>query len=110
MWARGYMIILLRTRRVLGEYQRHTRDGKPIGDPILGYYKEVIKETQFDRVQREVSARFHQRGRQGKCVTNLFTRLINDACDGSPMHIGAKGSRGKARYKPLVFGDNYSFP
>jgi hypothetical protein len=91
-WGRAYTLRLLRSRRLLGEYQRLDKvTGHGFGSVIKNYYPAVVSEADFDRVQRAVDDRLHQRGPRGKMVTSLFTRLMFSASDGSPMHLTAKG-------------------
>jgi hypothetical protein len=55
-WNRGYVSLLLRDRRVLGEHQPRKAvtpdapDGKD-GAPILDYYEPVVNEQEWSRVQ-----------------------------------------------------------
>jgi DNA invertase Pin-like site-specific DNA recombinase len=51
-WTRGYVSKLLRDRRVLGEYQPRSKDGKPDGDPIAGFFPVVITEAEFYAARR----------------------------------------------------------
>lgn len=90
LWNKEYIGKLLRTRRVLGEHRHIDEKGNEVGEPIIGYYPAVIPVPQFERVQKAISDRKYQRGPRGALVTNLFTRLIVDAQDSSPMHITAK--------------------
>lgn len=94
-WVKSYVTKILQNRSVLGEYQPHRKiDGKrvPIGDPIDGYFPQIIDETLFLRVQ--ASRRDRQTGaagRKGSGYTNLFTHLATCRYCGSPMHLINKG-------------------
>jgi hypothetical protein len=74
----------------MGEYQPKVRGEKGrvnTGAPIPDYYPEVIDPETFWRAQGVLQARstLKIRGREGRNVANLFTGLMRDATDGSPM-------------------------
>src|SRR5262245_40132952 len=47
VWTKSYLNLLLRDRRVLGEYQACGKGRAPDGDPLPGYFPAVIDEEQF---------------------------------------------------------------
>ncbi len=52
-WSTSSVQALLNNRAVLGEFQPHTKINKkriPEGDPIKGYYPQVVSEALFYRV------------------------------------------------------------
>jgi DNA invertase Pin-like site-specific DNA recombinase len=106
-WNASTVGALLRDRRVLGEYQPRTREGKMAGDPIPGYFPEVVKEEDFLAAGAAISAR---RGRPGRadCTIGLFGGLVTNARDGEAYYISARppsGGRGKAQ-RVLIAASN----
>jgi hypothetical protein len=80
----------------MGEFQPHTgRLGSraPVGDPIPDYYPRIVTPDAFYAAQAAMHGRQQQRGRTGRHVTNLFTGLVTDARDGSPMSVVMKDNR-----------------
>ena len=70
---------LLRSRKVLGEFQAFSRDGGrrvPVGQPIVGYYPQIISESGWCRVQQAMDSRMNHGGRVGHRVANLFSGLV----------------------------------
>lgn len=80
-WKHAYIVKLLRDRRVLGEYQPRTKNGKPDGAPIPNYFPAAIPESLWQAVQAGMDSRRVHRGRIGRHV-NLFSGLIVSAIDG----------------------------
>ena len=118
LWQGSYIAFLLRTRKVLGEHRYVEGRGHDSESPILNYYPAVIPVPQFERVQKGLSDRYFQRGRTGPTQANLFTRLVYDARDKSPITICAKYpgvrqmvSSAATRGSPasLYLGFRYSF-
>jgi DNA invertase Pin-like site-specific DNA recombinase len=92
-WNNVSVLSVLRNRAVLGEFTPHRgRPGarEPAGATIADYYPSVISEEEFYAVQAAIKARKNQRGPRGKGVRNLFTELVKDARDSTPMHITEK--------------------
>jgi len=91
LWDVGAVGRVLRSKTVMGEHQPKVRDEKggrvPSGNPVQGYYPEVITPEIFWRAQGLLNGRnvLKIRGREGKEVANLFTGLLWCAEDGSPM-------------------------
>jgi len=91
---------ILRSRTLLGEYQPMKRLGKnkrePIGEPIPGYYPFVFTEHEFITLQNLLDSRKNNVGRKGTNGedSNLFTHILYDGSDGSPMHM-VQQSNGK---------------
>lgn len=91
-WNSSYLTKVLNDVAVLGQRQHYEfieidkeRKRVPVGEPIPGYYPEVIRQDLWDRVQ---STRPGQspRGRTAK-VLNLFKGLVVNAHDGYTMHL-----------------------
>lgn len=96
-WRKSYIVKILRSRAVIGEFQPHRMvDGKrqPIGDPIPGYFPPAISEDLFYQVQAITKANAEIRGNAGGRVDkakNLFTHVARCGLCGSPMHFIDKG-------------------
>lgn len=89
-WNNVSVLWVLRNRAVIGEFTPHRGrmgERQPTGEPIGEYYPVILSEAEFYAVQAAITARKHQRGPRGKRVANLFTGLLRDARDGSPMHL-----------------------
>jgi DNA invertase Pin-like site-specific DNA recombinase len=100
-WSRSYLGKILNTKAVFGEFQPR-QAGKTVGEPIPGYFPAVIDETLYYRVQQALASRKTTSGKPGKGVPNLFTHILVNAYDGSPMTIVRKGR--KASGPQLVSG------
>jgi DNA invertase Pin-like site-specific DNA recombinase len=86
-WTRAYIGTILNGRRVLGEYQPRDRSGKPVGDPIPGYYPAVVSEDEWLAARAAVQQRRRFRGRVGKAQVNIFAHLLRHARDGDDTYI-----------------------
>lgn len=98
-WGTSSVSKILGNRAVLGEMQPHMMvDGrrKPIGDPITGYFPQIVDEELFERAQgARISRRVSSAGRRGVGQQNLFTHVAKCARCGSPMHLLDKGPKPK---------------
>lgn len=86
-WYSGYVHILLKDRRVLGDIETHVvqDDARvPIGT-IKGFYPPIIDEETYSKVQLGMRQRSVTRGRAEKNRVNLFRGLLWDAVTGDPM-------------------------
>ena len=94
-WCNSYVNLITINRAVLGEFQPHQMiNGKrvPAGPSIPNYFPAIVDHDLFYRAQalrqrRKTSGR----GRKGKYVSNLFTRLATCAYCHSPMRFENKG-------------------
>ena len=102
-WQRSYIAKLLHNRAVLGEYRPRSYR-KETGDVIPDYYPRVIDDDVFYRVQAVLSGRKRVSGPRAG-VRNLFSGLIFDSRDGSPMVVLNKG-KGKYGGLRLVSGNS----
>lgn len=95
-WHRSYIKKVLSSRAVLGEFQAHQLvKGKrqAIGDPIKGYFPQIIDEQTFllanaALVRRDQSAK----GRKGKNYSNLLTGLVYCGSCGNRMTLRNHGN------------------
>ncbi len=89
-WHESYVRLILRSRAVLGEYQSHTGIGKtmkPYGPMVPDYFPRIVSDATFYEAQKALKSRRTQMGRAGEEVANLFTGLMKDASDGSPLYL-----------------------
>jgi DNA invertase Pin-like site-specific DNA recombinase len=88
-WIKSSVWRLLRNRAVLGEYQPHKGRGskkKKDGDPIPNYYPRIVEDSVWWAAQGSLDSRRGKGGRTAKETVNLFSHLLVDARDRSPMH------------------------
>lgn len=106
VWTKPYVALLLRDRRVVGEFQPYKRDGKdgeykPDGAPIPGHYPAAVTEEEFnlaragqeERRDRDSLGRRYG-NRQGKYV-NVFKGMLTHARDGEGFVLHNKGTAKK---------------
>ncbi len=86
-WTRAYIGTILNGRRVLGEYQPRDRDGKPVGDPIKGYYPAIVSDDEWKRAHAAVQQRRRFRGSVSKAQVNVFAGLLTHARDDDDTYI-----------------------
>lgn len=95
-WSMGYVNIILRDRRALGEFQPKLRGGKPDGAPIAGYFPKVVSEEQWERARASTAQRFEKHrpkgGRVGNRV-NVFQGLLKSARDGFGYVVASASSK-----------------
>jgi len=92
LWARTSLTRILTDKSVLGEYQPHIgkhggigeKKRKPLGDPILDYYPQIIDEETYLKAQIARKSRVVGRGKlSNNHFSNLFRSFIKCGnCDG----------------------------
>ncbi|HYT87292.1 MAG TPA: recombinase family protein, partial [Gemmataceae bacterium] len=91
-WTRAYLSLLLRDRRVLGEYQ--PRRGKATdGEVIANYYPAMLTEEQWRDLRNCIGQRRRNSGRPGKAQVNIFKGLLRHARDGDSYIMSQRFSR-----------------
>ncbi|MEG3193180.1 recombinase family protein [Lysobacter sp. D1-1-M9] len=104
IWRDSYIKKILTNRSVLGEFQLHkteiSPDKKklrmPVGEPIQGYYPQVIRPEVFREAQLAADRRRNGgKGRKGRTFANLFTGLVHCAACRSTMRYLDKGGKTK---------------
>jgi DNA invertase Pin-like site-specific DNA recombinase len=93
-WSRSYVALILKDRRVLGEFQPRLRSGEPAGDKILNYYPVVVSEDEFDAARGGAERRKNHHGRQGKHV-NVFAGLLRNPLTGDSFYCATRTDGGK---------------
>lgn len=100
-WTRAYVGLLLKDRRVLGEFQPCTSDVKPDGKPIPDYYPAAVTEEEWYAARAGAAARkqpdgaYRQTpGRVGERV-ELFSGLLKNARDGGSYYVATRTDGGK---------------
>src|SRR5207253_242472 len=86
-WCRASVAAIVRSRRVVGEYQPRKgstmKTARPDGPPIANYFPAVISEEEWAAARAVVREHRMKRGPDGKTV-HLFGGLLRDARDGQP--------------------------
>jgi DNA invertase Pin-like site-specific DNA recombinase len=92
-WNRSYVALLLRDRRVIGEYQP-CRGKKPDGPPIPNYYPAAVDEALWLRARAGARQRASNRGRTGgEAEVNVFAGLLHHAREGDSYFMTSHYSR-----------------
>jgi DNA invertase Pin-like site-specific DNA recombinase len=97
-WHAASIRDLLTSRAVLGEHQPYHRVGHskvPAGEPLIGFYPQVIDPGLFARAQAGRRKANTHKGRKGTAYSNLLNGLGFCARCGGPMRIshGARQTR-----------------
>jgi DNA invertase Pin-like site-specific DNA recombinase len=112
-WNRISVWSILSDRRVLGELQP-TRDGKPDGQPIPGYYPAVVGEAEFALARAGQQRRTNGHGPKQRQHLNLFAGLLRHARDGSGFCVVNKYTAADPylvlRNTTAEGGNGYTFP
>jgi DNA invertase Pin-like site-specific DNA recombinase len=93
-WTRAYVGLILKDRRVLGEFQPRRRDGSTEGPPLLHYYPPAISEAEFYAARAGAGSRRQKQGRIGNRV-ELFSGLLKNARDGDSYYVATRTDGGK---------------
>jgi DNA invertase Pin-like site-specific DNA recombinase len=93
-WTRAYVGLILKDRRVLGDFQPRKRDGSTDGPPILNYYPAAISETGFYAARAGAGSRRQKQGRIGNRV-ELFSGLLRNAREGDSYYVATRTDGGK---------------
>jgi hypothetical protein len=91
-WTTSYVDLILRDRRVLGEYQPRKGD-RPDGDPIPDYFPRIISDEAWGLARLGAQQRHRRPGRTGRRV-NLFSGLLKGP-DGLSYVVAAEASKGR---------------
>ncbi|MCX7307097.1 MAG: recombinase family protein, partial [Afipia sp.] len=98
-WRKSYVVKILNSRAVLGEFQPHTlRSNKRVedGEPILNYFPRVVDDATFFKAQTgRAQRRTGGGGRKGKYVSNLFSGMTKCGHCGGTVVFENKGSSPK---------------
>jgi DNA invertase Pin-like site-specific DNA recombinase len=96
-WTRPYVALLLKDRRVLGEFQPRKANDQPDGAPLVDYYPAVVSEKEFDLARAAQIGRRRngdKRGGESRYV-NTFRSLLRHARDGEGFLLHNKATRAK---------------
>jgi hypothetical protein len=116
-WSQSYIALLLKDRRVLGEFQPRVLGGEPDGEVIMGYYPAVVTEEEWYAARAGSAQRTKHRGRQAEEHINVFAGLLKNALEGDSYIslakvIGARrkrilknvsGTEGRAKLRTFPF-------
>lgn len=88
-WNQTYVRQIIRQRTATGEYQPHVldEDGKrqPLGEPLPGYYLQVVDEEVWQRANAAMDGRATDRNPTSGFI-NLFPGLVHNVADDSPCY------------------------
>jgi DNA invertase Pin-like site-specific DNA recombinase len=93
-WTRAYVGLILKDRRVLGEFQPRRLDGSSDGPPLVNYYPPAISEAEFYAARAGAGSRRQKQGRIGNRV-ELFSGLLKNARDGDSYYVATRTDGGK---------------
>jgi hypothetical protein len=93
-WTRAYVGLILKDRRVLGEFQPRRRDGSPDGPPLPHYYPAAISEAEFYAARAGAGSQRQKQGRIGNRV-ELFSGLLKNARDADSYYVATRTDGGK---------------
>jgi hypothetical protein len=119
-WCRSTISMLLRDKRVLGEFQPRDRNREPAGELLKDYFPAVVSQDVFDaaetaRATRKTGDR-PKGGRVSKTCFNLFTHMLVNAREGDAYYCRTRTETKKKA--PVLVNANsmekgktaYSFP
>lgn len=122
-WSKSYVSLLLRDKRVIGEYQPYKGD-KPDGEPVAGYFPAAVPVELFEAARAALGARLvvdslgRKTGLKHGRYTNIFRGLLTHARPGGEgFVIHNKGTEAKpalmlisARGREGREARSYTFP
>jgi DNA invertase Pin-like site-specific DNA recombinase len=101
-WRPAFLREILRNKAVIGEFQPHVgtcakkggikKTSRPVGEPVKGYFPDIISEADFYRVQAAMDGRRKGGGRVTG-TPNLFNGYCYDALDGHRMVMNTDHGR-----------------
>lgn len=95
LWHSSYIMKLLSSRSVLGEFQPHQKPKGakrvPVGECFENYFPKIVAPELFHRVHAGRKMRLHKGGRVGPHISNLFTHIAKCGYCGSSMQFVQKG-------------------
>jgi DNA invertase Pin-like site-specific DNA recombinase len=102
-WSRAYVALLLRDRRVVGEFRpmRRDKDGteQPAGPPIVGYYPAAVTEDEFNLARAALEERQSRDktdrppGPRQRKYVNVFKGILTHARDGGGFTLHNAGTK-----------------
>jgi DNA invertase Pin-like site-specific DNA recombinase len=91
-WSRSYVGLLLRDRRVLGEFQPHKGKAKD-GQPVLNFFPAAISQKEWQAARAGVQQRRRHLGGISKARCNIFAGILQHARDGDSYYMTTRLSR-----------------
>jgi DNA invertase Pin-like site-specific DNA recombinase len=98
-WTPSYVRLILRSPSAFGQYQPMRRDGDgrvPDGEPVENYYPAAVTEAEFYAARAAMTLRGGRRRGGASTHVNLWTGLLHDATDGTPLYVVQKRRNGRA--------------
>jgi DNA invertase Pin-like site-specific DNA recombinase len=105
-WHRSYLIKVLNSRSVIGEYQPMSgrgRERKASGVPVKGYYPSLLTEEEFLSARSAITSRQSKGGRRGNGIANIFSGLVRCGYCAGPVRYVNKNAA--TRWQYLVCSD-----
>jgi DNA invertase Pin-like site-specific DNA recombinase len=97
-WTKAYVALLLKDRRVLGEWQPRKDDGSPDGPPVKGHFPQVVTPEEWEAARagalRRAAANGKKTNNSSKHV-DVFAGLVRDARDGGGMFCVTRTAAGR---------------
>jgi DNA invertase Pin-like site-specific DNA recombinase len=93
-WLKGYVALLLKDRRAVGEFQPLHKDKRPAGDPIRSFFPAVVSEELWLAARAGATQRRRRMGRVNGFV-NIFAGLLVDALTSEPYYTTRRVNWGK---------------
>lgn len=94
-WHKSQVVLLINGRAVRGEHQPYTKEleqnpeqrsrrvRRPEGDPIIGYYPELVSEDTWQRAQAVLLRKRPFPGRRDTLCRNILQGLARCSCGGT---------------------------
>lgn len=97
-WNKTYVRMIIRERKVRGEYQPNKLDenskAQPCGEVLKNYYPEIIDEKTWLAANQALDNRCHERGPKKEFI-NLFTGLLFIHQDNCAAHLTSTARKDK---------------
>lgn len=103
-WQKGYVLLILNGRSVLGEYVAggRSQQNKAPRTVITGYYPAIIDDQTYYAAQNAIAARKHRQYGPRTNTVLILQSLCKDKASGSTMHTVTKPQRDGSKRKELI--------
>jgi DNA invertase Pin-like site-specific DNA recombinase len=114
-WQCGYLDLILKDRRALGELQPCGPGGNPDGEPIKDYFPRVVSDDAWAKARMGAQGR-HRRPGRVSAIPNVFAGLLKGARDGESYTVATEAGHAEPFHVIVstaprkAAGRNYSFP
>jgi hypothetical protein len=104
-WSRGYVGLVLKDRRAMGEFQPLHKDKRPAGPPIPGYFPPAVSEADWLTARAGAAQRRRRAGRLDGKNVNIFTGLLCDAMSGKKYLVASRTNWG-VNHRVIMTGES----